>query len=137
MSEVFADAFYYIALLNPKDSFHRAAVEMTRHLTYRIVTTAWVLMEVGDALSAPSIRAHTHRFLEQVQRDSGTVIIPTGTDWFSRGLQLFGERPDKSWSLTDCVSFEVMRDRVISDALSGDHHFVQAGFKSLLADSSS
>lgn len=63
MSEVFADSFYYIALLNPKDQYHSAALDVTRRLTSRMVTTAWILMEVGDALSAPAIRSHTHRFL--------------------------------------------------------------------------
>jgi predicted nucleic acid-binding protein len=56
------------------------------------------------------------------------VMLP----WFARGLKLYGERRDKSWSLTDCISFEVMKDRAISDALTGDQHFMQAGFRALL-----
>jgi len=59
MSEAFADAFYYMALLNPADQFHAAAVESTKTLTERVVTTGWVLMEVADALSAPAVR-HGH-----------------------------------------------------------------------------
>ena len=63
MSEVFADAFYYIALLNPADQFHAAAVSATESLTQRVTTTAWVLMEVADALSAPTVRQRTFSFL--------------------------------------------------------------------------
>lgn len=131
MSEVFADAFFYIALLNPADRFHPAAVDALRNLQAQLVTTQWVLMEVGDALSAPAIRMHTHRFLEQIARDRNTLIVPTELIWYRRGLALYGNRRDKSWSLTDCISFEVMREREIADALTGDLHFVQAGFRSL------
>src|SRR5438128_1958501 len=118
MSEVFADAFYYIALLNPADQFHAAAVEATKTLTQRIATTSWVLMEVADALSAPIVRQRTHQFLERIAVDPNTTVIANFDPWFARGLKLYGERLDKSWSLTDCISFEVMRDRALSDALT-------------------
>jgi predicted nucleic acid-binding protein len=133
MTEVFADAFYYIALLNPADQFHSVAVEATRSLTQRLSTTIWVLMEVADALSAPAVRQRTHHFLERIAVDPNTTVIGDSNPWFARGLKLFGERPDKSWSLTDCISFEVMKARCIADALTGDHHFIQAGFRALLA----
>ena len=56
---------------------------------------------------------------------------PAHEPWFARGKELYGDRPDKSWSLTDCISFVVMTERGISDALTGDHHFVQARFRAL------
>jgi uncharacterized protein len=133
MTEVFADAFYYIAPLNPDDQFHSVAVEATRSLTQRLSTTIWVLMEVADALSAPAVRQRTHHFLERIAVDPNTTVIGDSNPWFARGLKLFGERPDKSWSLTDCISFEVMKARCIADALTDDHHFIQAGFRALLA----
>lgn len=132
MTEVFADAFYYIALLNPSDQFHSAAVVATQTLQYPLVTTTWVLLEVADALSAPGIRQQTSRFLKQVDRDPNIRIIAADETWFARGLRLYDSRADKSWSLTDCISFEVMGERGITDALTGDHHFVQAGFRPLL-----
>ena len=128
MTEVFADAFYYIALLNPADQFHAAAVAATKTLTQRFVTTGWVLMEVADALSAPAVRQRTHQFLERIAVDPNTTVIANFDPWFARGVKLYGERGDKSWSLTDCISFEVMKDRGVSEALTGDHHFTQAGF---------
>ena len=132
MSEVFADAFYCIALLNPADQFHATAVAATKTLTQRLVTSGWVLMEVADALSAPAVRQRTHQFLERIAVDPNTTVVTDLAPWFARSLKLYGERRDKSWSLTDCISFEVMKDRGISDALTGDQHFIQAGFRALL-----
>ncbi len=132
MTEVFADSFYYIALLNPADQFHAMAVEATKTLVQRCATTGWVLMEVADALSAPAVRQRTYQFLQHITVDPNTTIIANFDPWLPRGLKLYGERHDKSWSLTDCISFEVMSERGISDALTGDQHFVQAGFRTLL-----
>ncbi len=132
MNEVFADAFYYIALMNPADQFHAASVETTKTLTRRLVTTGWVLMEVADALSAPVVRQRTHQFLEAVAVDPNTTVIAEFDPWFARGVTLYGQRRDKSWSLTDCISFEIMKDRGVNEALTGDQHFVQAGFRALL-----
>ena len=132
MTVVFADAFYYIALLNRSDRFHAAAVEATRNLSQPLVTTSWVLLEVADALSAPAIRARTHQFLQQLAADPNTRVLADHDPWYARGLNLYGHRLDKSWSLTDCISFEVMTEHGITDALTGDQHFEQAGFRALL-----
>jgi len=59
------------------------------------------------------------------------VEIVSGDEWLRRGLHLFERRRDKAWSLTDCISFAVMTDRGLTDALTGDHHFEQAGFRAL------
>ncbi len=131
MSDLFADAFFYIALLNPADQFHAIAVQAAQGLRQRLVTTTWVLMEVADALSSPAIRLHTFRFLNQIAADPNTAILPADASWYSRGLRLYGSRADKSWSLTDCISFEVMNDRGLTEALTGDHNFEQAGFRAL------
>lgn len=133
MNEVFADAFYFIAVLNPSDHFHRVAVETTTTLNRTLVTTTWVLAEVADALSSPEIRRLTHRFLQRIEKDQSTRIIEANSYWYARGLQLYGSRPDKSWSLTDCISFEVMAEHQIHDVLTADHHFTQAGFRALLS----
>ena len=132
MSRVFADSFYYIALLNPHDRFHVEASKISLQFKGSLVTTTWVLVEVADALFRPARRRVTHRFIERIAGDPNTLLIPAGPTWFSRGLTLYGARPDKAWSLTDCISFEVMKDLGLSDALTGDHHFEQAGFRALL-----
>src|SRR5262249_40793894 len=97
-----------------------------------LLTTSWVLMEVADALSAPAVRGRTWQFLHQLTADPNTLVITGHDPWFARGLSLYGRRPDKSWSLTDCITFEVMAEAGITEALTGAHHFEQAGFRALL-----
>ena len=67
-----------------------------------------------------------------IEGDSSAVVVPAETDLFRRGLDLYHNRPDKEWSLTDSISFVVMKDRGLTEALTGDHHFEQAGFVALL-----
>ncbi len=134
MTEVFADSFYYLALLNATDRFHAAAVAATQSLRSPLLTTSWILTEVADALSAPAVRQRAHRLLQRVAMDPGTRVIPPIAEWYDRGVALYGARPDKSWSLTDCISFEVMKEYGVLDALTGDHHFAQAGFRPLLVE---
>jgi predicted nucleic acid-binding protein len=98
----------------------------------RILTTHWVLVEVADALSAPNYRVDVARFLRELSQDAGTEVVGPDEALYDRGLDLYARRPDKSWSLTDCISFVVMAQRSLTDALTGDRHFDQAGFRALL-----
>ena len=132
MSAVFADAFYFLARLNPGDESHEQAVRVGTQETRPIVTTAWVLTEVADAMSSPANRPAFLRLLETLKSSQDVKIIPTTVELFDRGVQLYAERADKEWWLTDCISFAVMADGGLADALTGDHHFEQAGFKALL-----
>ncbi len=132
MSVVFADTFYFIALSNPSDGHHAAAVRAAESLTSRLLTTHYVLIEVADALSAPRFRAGVAGFLRQLSLDPGTEIIGPNIPLYERGLELYAQRLDKAWSLTDCISFVVMTERGLTEALTGDAHFEQAGFRALL-----
>ena len=132
MIGIFADSFDFIALLNPSDQHHAAAVAATRIQARPLVTTAWILVEVADALSEPILRPKVHRFLERTGTDPNIRVIASDVGWYGRGVVLYGRRADKSWSLTDCISFEVMSELGLTDALTGDHHFEQAGFRALL-----
>ena len=131
MKALFADAFYFIALLSESDQAHERAAAFERG-TDRLVTTAWVLTEVADAMSARRDRAEFLGMLEGLRRSPHAVIVPPTQELFERGLALYAERTDKDWSLTDCISFTVMREMGITDALTGDRHFEQAGFTALL-----
>lgn len=132
MSLCFADTFYYLALANPHDESHERAKAITRSLQGGIVTTEFVLIEVADAMSLPESRPAFLRLLD-VQRSSRNVeIVRATSDLLVSGVRLFAERPDKHWPLTDCISFVVMQERGLQDALTGDHHFEQAGFRALL-----
>ena len=132
MTAVFADSFYYLAVMNADDAAHERAVRVSDSLGGPVVTTAWVLTEVADALAAPGQRSGFLALLEALRGDPEVSIVPPNEDLFEAGISLYSRRPDKDWSLTDCISFVVMQQRGMTEALTGDRHFEQAGFKALL-----
>lgn len=127
----FADTSYYIALLNRKDQMHGKALELS-NLADRLVTTEWVLTELANSLSSSVQRSFVVEARASLYEDHNAVVVPLSMELQERGFALFASRPDKAWSLTDCISFEVMRDEGITEALTADHHFEQAGFVTLL-----
>ncbi len=132
MKTVCADTSYYIALTNPADEHAAVAYEFTKGFGGRLVTTAWVLTEVANHLSYAPNRSVVCSLVDDLRNDPRVTIVAPTMDHFSRGFALYGQRPDKNWSLTDCISFVTMQDRGIREALTGDHHFEQAGFVALL-----
>ena len=132
MNAIFADSFYFVALLSEDDSAHEQADAASRDFEGRLVTTAWVLTEVANSLSPRSKRGRFVSLLDRLRRNPRAVIAPPTEELFDRGVQLYAERRDKDWSLTDCISFAVMREMSITEALTGDRHFEQAGFTALL-----
>jgi predicted nucleic acid-binding protein len=132
LNGIFADTYYYLALVSERDAGHERAVAASRACNDRVLTTAWVLTEVADALASPDQRPAFVRLLQELRRDPNTTIIDPTVELFDAGCLLYAERPDKAWSLTDCISFVVMRQYGLAEALTGDHHFEQAGFRALL-----
>ncbi len=132
MKTVFADAFYFVGLLNRADQHHARVVAAARQLRDDLLTTEWVLAEFADALAESASRRLVAQFVRDLEQDPKVKIIRASTDLFRRGVQLYDDRPDKDWSLTDCISFVVMSDEGIREALTGDQHFEQAGFTALL-----
>ena len=133
--KVFGDTVHFIALLvSTGDRWHARAAAINREPPGPLVTTEWVLTEVGDALSQPGARQKFVRLLDLLREQQDVEIVASTSDLFRRGTDFFAARPDKEWSLTDCISFVVMNERSITDALTSDHHFEQAGFRILLKD---
>ena len=99
-----------------------------------IVTTRAVLLEIGAALAKVSYRGVAVSIIEMLENDPDVEIVAVQNALFVEAFELFRERTDKDWSLTDCMSFVVMRQRGIQAALSVDTHFQQAGFKALLLE---
>jgi predicted nucleic acid-binding protein len=91
-----------------------------------------VLTEVADGMSRPGLRQAFQNLYESLLDDPQVFVEPPDQDLFEQGMTLFAARPDKEWSLTDCISFVVMQRRRIVEALTGDHHFEQAGFAAML-----
>jgi predicted nucleic acid-binding protein len=122
----------FVARLNRADVAHKRAVELTRRLRHPLVTTEWILAEVADALRHPRHRETVAQFYDVLTDDPTVTIIPATHDLFREGMFLYRFRRDKNWPLTDCISFVVMEDEGIREALTADHHFEQAGFTALL-----
>jgi predicted nucleic acid-binding protein len=135
MTEVFADAVFWIALLNPRDSLHSRAAALSRRIPgERIVTSEMVLAEMLNSLGGhgPVARSLAIRTVEAFGKSGDTVVVKQTTEQFGSALQRYKESADKEWSLTDCASFLIMEDRGIRAALTHDRHFAQAGFETLL-----
>ena len=132
MKSLFADTSYYLAIINADDIDRHRAMEIGSQWRGRVVLTDYILMELGNALSSFSRRRHLVPLIDLLKADRKVEIVQANEELFERGLELFGKRPDKEWSLTDCISFDVMTDYGLTEALTTDHHFEQAGFKALL-----
>jgi hypothetical protein len=133
MIRVFADTFYYLAIMNANDAAHGKAVQFSESMAVSTITTSWVLTELADAMASPSHRGAFLRLLNNLRANPICMIVPPSQALFDQGVDLYASRSDKDWPLTDCISFVVMREHGLTDALTGDRHFEQAGFKALLA----
>lgn len=99
-----------------------------------VTTTAWVMAELAAYLSAPVNRTIFNTLLASIRNNPAVHFIPASQELFDAGAKLYGIRADKSWSLVDCISFVVMQQEGLTEALSTDHHFAQAGFAALLSE---
>lgn len=130
----FVDTGYLVALVSERDELHDRAVELSKNLQRRLITTEAVLVEVGNSLSRPPLRAVALSLIARLRVNPLMEIVPVDSSLFDRALTFYAARPDKDWGLTDCISFVVMEDRGIHEALAADRDFVQAGYRALLVD---
>jgi uncharacterized protein len=135
MSPWFIDTGFAIALAVRRDTHHARAAwlasEIQRTQT-QLLTTHAVILEIGAALSKLELRAEGAALIRSLFQDTSVKIVPVDEQLLIKALDLFEQRPDKDWSLCDCTSFVVMQQMNITQALSTDHHFDQAGFVALL-----
>ena len=131
----FLDTAFVVALLNPKDALHEKAKSCFASVkqAQEVWTTEAVLLEIGNTFSA-SRRAEAANFIAQCFVTSNIHAVSVSTTLFHRALEFYLQRPDKEWRLTDCVSFIVMQDHELIDALTYDLDFQQAGFRALLRE---
>jgi predicted nucleic acid-binding protein len=132
LNRVFIDTSYLIALLLPDDAHHHAARRLQTEVVAPLVTTEYVLVELGNSVVQRHLRDLTAAAIEAVHGDPSTVVIPASTQLLQDGLNLFARRPDKNWGLTDCISFVVMQREGVTEALTADRQVEQAGFKAPL-----
>jgi predicted nucleic acid-binding protein len=134
LGDCFADTAFWIALVVKQDQYHERAREWSVRLSGRITTTLAVLLETANALARPAWRAHGIALLDHIQQRSDVSVLELDPDLWRRGWELYRTRPDKGWSLTDCISFLVMQDGSLTIALTADEHFRQAGFRAILLE---
>ena len=133
MRTVFADTGYWVAQLNPRDQHHGNVKKVTSALGQtRIVTSEMVLDELLAGLSEPPVRALAISAVSGILANPNVEVVPQTSLQFRDAFELYKSRTDKGWSLTDCASFNLMKERGITEALALDGHFEQAGFVALL-----
>ena len=130
----FVDAGYWITLVNRCDQLHSRARARATGLRRRLVTTDPVLLETVNALSALPLRPAAVDLVMRIRRNPNIEVISLTPALCASAFDLYRSRPDKEWGLTDCISFVVMAERGITEALAADQHFVQAGFRALLRE---
>ena len=135
MRIAFVDTLYFVAIFNPKDQWHGRAIAASKLVAEtKLITTEDVLVELLNFFSEYGEKARRGAVAqaEGILSGSNIEVIPLSHDAFMAGLALYKARPDKGYSLTDCISMHTMRERGISDILTHDDHFRQEGFIVLL-----
>jgi predicted nucleic acid-binding protein len=133
----FIETAYVQALVNVRDRWHAAAALWERYLNTvrpRYITTEYILVEIADGLAAVRFRQQAHQIIQALLSNAHVEVVPASTDLLKNALDLYYQRPDKEWGLTDCASFVVMNERGLIDALTSDNDFRQAGFRPLLLE---
>ena len=131
----FADTAFWIALLLARDQYHAQAVAWRSYLARskaNVVTSQAVLWELLNALGSPSSRGAAAHFYSDALRSPELEVIELSPEQIEEAVQLYVRHGDKEWSLTDCHSFALMRRRNLTQALTADHHYAQAGYPALL-----
>jgi len=131
----FVDASGWIALVNANDTLHHQSVRLFQQRLNDgrgFVTSSVVLLEVGNWLSPVPLRRLASGLMERIEHSTRIQVVELTPELYRKGWQLYRERPDKNWGVIDCVSFTIMQERNIVEALTGDRHFQQAGFMALL-----
>jgi predicted nucleic acid-binding protein len=137
MTALFADTFYWIALADVADSAHQRALTLTAERTDSpIVTTDEVLVEYLTffAMAPEPMRRQALTNARRILEDPGVRVVPQSRGSLLSGMALNEARPDKGYSLVDCISMQTMRKEGLAEALTNDRHFKQEGFRALFRD---
>lgn len=131
-NKVFVDTLFVVALINRRDQYHARALELAENFeNFYSITTDAILLEIGNALSG-SYKRESAELIDHFLASDDVEVVRLNPDLFEKALTLYKRHQDKSWGLVDCVSFVVMQENQVTDALTFDHHFVQAGFRALM-----
>lgn len=135
MRRVFVDTSYYLALLLKNDDLRAEARAFDdRASGLRMFTTDAVFMEILAHVAARGthLRAGALELIESVRTAQNVTVVRQTPQLFDEALALYRLRPDKAYSLVDCMSMIVCRQMEIAEVLTHDRHFHQEGFTILL-----
>ncbi len=135
MRTIFADTSGWVSIINSGDFHHKKAIEIYRELLQtncRFVTHEAILLEVGNSLSSVKARTFAVKLRANVESSERITLVSISSELIEAGWKLYAERLDKDWGIVDCISFIVMKNFGITEALTADKHFEQAGFIKLL-----
>jgi len=135
LDELFVDTSGFFAMMSKDDAWHLAADRVLRKAkrsNRRLVTTDYVLDETATLIKTRRLGHLTADLFDRVLNSTACRVEWTDENRFHSTRAFFQKHSDKSWSFTDCVSFSVMKAFRLSDALTSDQHFEQAGFIRLL-----
>jgi predicted nucleic acid-binding protein len=131
----FADTSFWISLLEAGDQYHARALAWEQHVVAShalVATTEAVMWEMLNYFAIPAARSRAIRLYHACRNKQEILVHDFQPERTEAALRLYESRPDKSWGMTDCLSFETMRIMTVTQALTADHHFEQAGFEALL-----
>ncbi len=134
-SKCYVDSVCWIAILNADDELHkRADIEYKELMNAgaHFVTSTAVLNEVANALSNHKFRDSVVKFHKRLQSSKRIEIVFIDESLWISGWNFYEKRSDKDWSLTDCISIVIMQEKGLTNSLTSDKHFEQAGFNAVL-----
>jgi predicted nucleic acid-binding protein len=135
MNKLFVDTSGWIALINRSDALHAAATKIYNErfaAGWEFITHAGVMLEAGNGMSLVRLRHLAVQLKTRIDASARIEVVPLSEALYEAGWQMFANRPDKDWGLVDCISFAIMQERSLVEALTADQHFQQAGFIKLL-----
>lgn len=133
-NRIFIDTLFVIALINRRDQYHQQALGLAEQFEgHPLLVTDAVLLEIGNAL-ARSYKQEAIAIIDQFVAAEEVEVVYLTLRLFTQGFTLYKTHHDKAWGLVDCISFIVMREAGVTQALTFDQHFVQAGFQALMRE---
>ncbi|GAB4455867.1 MAG: PIN domain-containing protein [Armatimonadaceae bacterium] len=133
MRKILLDTAYIQAIVNRNDEYHQVALQLFPQISsaQEVWITEAVLIESANSLSR-IIWEGIYSFIKAVYTEPNVYIVSVSSELLSQSLDLYANRLDKTWSLTDCLSFLVMQEQGLTEAATSDHHFEQSGFRALM-----
>lgn len=135
MNKLFVDTSGWIALINRSDNLHAA----TSQIYNDRFSTGWdfiihtgVMLEVGNGMSRVRHRHLAVQFKARIDASARIAVVRLTEELYENGWQMYTTRSDKDWGIVDCISFVIMQERGLTETLTADQHFQQAGFITLL-----